>query len=184
MGRNKRESKGKSINPSYFIFCEGESEESYVQYLRNKYRLPVEIVSKVTKGNIDSKLIKKHISSRPQHEKDIIFLMYDIDVTGFIDKLNEIKKHVKSELLVSNPCFELWYYLHFNNQTAEISTDRCIKKLENICPDYKKGTISVKLKEKLETKQIEASQKAQNLSLYNNPSSSVYNLIKMLEKLR
>ena len=35
--RNKP--KGKRINPTYWVFCEGKTEETYVAYLRTKYRL-------------------------------------------------------------------------------------------------------------------------------------------------
>ena len=52
MAKFKREAKGKQIKPVYYVFCEGESEESYVLYLRAKYRIPVEILPKILRNQI------------------------------------------------------------------------------------------------------------------------------------
>ncbi|MDP4915040.1 MAG: RloB family protein [Saprospiraceae bacterium] len=46
MSRNKRIPKGKVINPTFYVFCEGETEEAYINYLRSKYRLPILIDAK------------------------------------------------------------------------------------------------------------------------------------------
>lgn len=45
--RKHRPSKGKKINPHFWVFCEGETEEAYIYWLRARYRLPVEVVAKV-----------------------------------------------------------------------------------------------------------------------------------------
>lgn len=33
----RRKSKGKQINPTYWVFCEGETEKEYVSFLRTKF---------------------------------------------------------------------------------------------------------------------------------------------------
>jgi len=48
-----------------------------------------------------------------------------IDAPEMLEKLHSIKKAI---LLLSNPCFELWYILHYSNQIAEITTKQCIEK--------------------------------------------------------
>lgn len=45
MERVQRTSKGKTMKPNYFVFCEGETEVAYVEMLRAHYRLPIHIVS-------------------------------------------------------------------------------------------------------------------------------------------
>ena len=52
MSRTIRKPRGKSINPTFFVFCEGETEEQYVCYLRSKYRLPIDIDAKVAGNRI------------------------------------------------------------------------------------------------------------------------------------
>ena len=40
MGRQIRKSKGKTMKPNFFVFCEGESEVAYISHLRSQYRAP------------------------------------------------------------------------------------------------------------------------------------------------
>ena len=179
MARTKRRSKGKEIRPSYFVFCEGESEEAYIKLLRSIFRVPVEISAKIAKSNINRRYIDNVIKQKPQHAKDIVFLMYDIDVKGMLEKLTSIKDTVP---LLSNPCFELWYILHFCNINSYISTEQCVDKAENIVKGYKKGEITPQLKEKLYDPS-KAVERAKSKQLYNNPSTSIYKLIERLVSL-
>lgn len=39
MARRRREPKGKKINPTLFVFCEGDTEEAYVNLLKSIYRI-------------------------------------------------------------------------------------------------------------------------------------------------
>ncbi len=179
MGRKRQVSKEKKIKPHFWVFCEGKTEESYVCFLRSKYRIQIEIVPKIIGSNIDEKLIRRHKRGKPTHEKDIDFLMYDADVIEVLNRLIKIKS---AKLLASNPSIELWFLLHYKNQTANITTDDCIKELCNRNHNnYKKGALDQKLKEKLNERCAEASKRAKQKELFNNPSSNIYELIKILE---
>ena len=46
MGRSRRPPKGKKIKPTFFVFCEGKTEEQYIKLLKSHYRIPIEIDSK------------------------------------------------------------------------------------------------------------------------------------------
>lgn len=184
MARFKREAKGKKINPTLFVFCEGESEEMYIRYLRSIYRLPVEIVTKITRNQVSERKIKGNLKNAPRHEKDKIYLMYDLDVDGFLNKLQAIQKETQAMLIVSNPCFELWYLCHFCNQTSEINTDNCIKKLQSFCKHYKKGSIPSALKMQLEIQRNDAIANTKEQLRFENPSTNVYLFIEELEKIR
>ena len=70
--------------------------------------------------------MKSFLKGRPTSSKDKTFLLYDIDVDGIPDKLKKIKN---TTLLVSNPCIELWFLLHFKNQTANIYTSSYVKEV-------------------------------------------------------
>jgi hypothetical protein len=43
----RRISKIRKTRPVYFVFCEGESENAYINLLRSHFRFPIEIKSKV-----------------------------------------------------------------------------------------------------------------------------------------
>ena len=46
-----RKPQGRSVRPTFFVFCEGETEEEYVSFLRSHFRVP-----KYKKGHIDKNL--------------------------------------------------------------------------------------------------------------------------------
>ncbi len=180
MAEHQRKSKGKKIKPTFFVFCEGESEEAYISFLRRLYRVPIEIYVKTAGNRINQKYIQNSIRQHSNHPKDKLFLLYDIDVPGMLEKLRAIKN---SNLLVSNPCFELWYILHYCNQSAEITAQECVEKFQRICKEYRKGFISTKLTERLSGDMGKAIQRAKKLTFYQNPSTSVYLIIEELQKV-
>ncbi len=182
MGSKKRRtSKGKRINPKFWVFCEGKTEKSYVEFLRTKYRLPIKIIPEIVGSKISNKLISKHISKKEKHKKDKIFLLYDADINNILQRLLQIKN---AKLLASNPSIEYWFLLHYKNQTAMITEDHCIKQLSNWNNNtYKKGYIDEKLKKRLEEKQKEAIKRAEKTVLYKNPSTNIFEFIVELEKI-
>ena len=179
MNRKRAASRGKKINPNFWVFCEGETEEAYVSFLRSRYRIPITIVPKIVGNKITERFIKSYKKDKPVHEKDKDFLMYDADVPELLEQLKAINSAV---LLASSPSIELWFLLHYKNQTARITTKECIKELNNRNRiSYQKGVIDCKLKSKLSSSFLEANKRSKKLKLFQNPSSNIYVLIEILE---
>ncbi len=182
MNRRKRQApKGKYMKPTFFVFCEGKTEELYVKYLKSKYRIPFEIDTHISKNKITSNYIRNYKKNKFTHEKDKTFLLYDLDAPKMLEKLQQISGTV---LLASNPCIELWFLLHFKNQRASIDCRHCIKELENRNKNYSKTILDEKLKYYLDTKQDKAASRARKLNHYDNPCSTIYLLIEELEKIK
>lgn len=183
MGRTRNKPKGKKINPTFFVFCEGKTEEAYVNFLKSFYRLPSIIIHPKIGGNsITRKFIDRYKKGKPSHEKDVDYLLYDADVPVVVERLKEI---ANCRLLLSNPCIELWFLLHYKNQTANVDCEYCCKELKNRNKKtYKKGEIDEKLKEKLAERLRIACDRARKLTAYNCPSSTVYRLIDDLEEVK
>lgn len=182
MARGRRKSRGKKINPTLFVFCEGETEESYINLLKSIYRIPsIHIHPKVRGNNISSAFIQGYKQDKPTHEKDMNFLMYDLDVPTMLERLSKIDDSI---LLVSNPCLELWFLLHYKNQTASTNSETCCREMTNRNRTYKKGLINDRLKAKLISKIDIAISRAKGLTEHNNPSSTAYKLIEVLENLK
>ena len=178
--RNKP--RGKRINPTYWVFCEGKTEETYVSFLRSKYRLSIEIIPKVAGSSINSNYIKKTKQGKPTDPKDKDFLFYDGDVSKIIDQLKKIDN---TKMIISNPSIELWFLYHYKNQKATITGDECIKELCNRNKNqYKKGIIDKKLADKLNTDSKKACERAKESKLFNNPSSNIYAFIEELENAK
>ena len=182
MARKRGKPRGKKINPTLFIFCEGDTEVAYINLLKSIYRIQsIQIRSNIGGNNITSEYITKYKKGKPTHEKDLNFLMYDIDVSRIIERLNKIDN---CTLLLSNPCIELWFLLHYKNQTANIDCKKCCNEMKNRNRVYKKGAIDKKLKEKLSSKMKDAIKRAKNLTENDNPSSTMYKFIETLDELK
>ena len=181
MARRRSKPRGKKINPTLYVFCEGQTEESYINLLKRDYRIPSIIIRPKIKGNdITTRFINEYKKDRPTHPKDQIFLFYDLDVSGILDRLQKIGN---STLLVSNPSVELWFLLHYKNQRASTDARYCCGELEKRNGTYRKGAIDSKLREKLLTKRKEAVKRAKALKT-DNPSTTVYQLIELLDSLK
>lgn len=182
MSRDKRKPKGKKINPTFFVFCEGETEKAYINFLKKEYRIPSIIIhARIGGSNITENYIGNYKKNMPTHQKDKTFLFYDLDVPGILERLQKIKNSI---LLVTNPAVELWFLLHYKNQKSETNVEYCCKELKNRNRSYKKGFIDDKLQIRLSTRKSDAIKRAKQLNKYKNPSSTVYQLIEILEDLK
>ena len=179
MGRKVRISKGKQMKPNFFVFCEGETEIAYVKFLRSLYRAPIQVIPKKGKSNISEDFIIKSKNEYVQTDQDKVFLMYDLDVDGMLVQLQKIPN---AELLVSNPCVELWFLLHYQDQKSEISSDKCIKKLQKVSKEYKKGTLSEEEKDVLAKNKDQALERAKKLVEFQNPSTTIHRLLDLLKE--
>lgn len=180
MGRKIRKSKGKTMKPNFFVFCEGESEVAYISHLRSQYRVPIQIISKKSDSNISIRYIENCKRDYIATDNDKTFLMFDLDVAGTLARLKNIPDAI---LLVSNPCIEFWYLLHFEECHAELTQNACITKLKRHLEYYTKGTLALKEKQQLSDRISEATKRAKKLDTYDNPSTTIYKLIDLLESL-
>ncbi len=179
--RKRKPPKGKHIKPTLWFFCEGKTEASYVRWLRRKYRTPMIIKEKVMGSSITEKKIRSFKRHQFTHKSDKNFLVYDSDVPETVQRLNKI---ANAELIISNPCFELWYLLHFKNQSTQVDCDYCTKEIsKRLKENYKKGEIGVRLETRLESKVKDAIKRAKQMKVETNPYTNVYLLIELLESL-
>lgn len=109
-------------------------------------------------------------------------MIYDADVASTLEKLKAIKS---AELIALNPSIELWFLLHYKNQTTSITTIDCIRELSNRNRNtYKKGTIDAQLASKISESCKKACERAKPLEMFNNPSSNMFVFIEELEKFK
>lgn len=172
------------MKPVILVFCEGETEEAYISLLKQRYRLPIQIRSKVAGTKISSSYLAKQIKSEMISGTDLIktFLMYDLDVPSVVERL----KSCDATLLGSNPCLELWFLLHSLDHRSQISTEQCKRILSGQMEwvNYQKGSLSDSQKNHLWDARCSAADRARNLVPEANPSSGIYLLIDYLESIR
>lgn len=174
MARKAKQPRGRKMNPTFFVFCEGKTEAAYVDLLRRSFRVPVEIIARVSDSNISQPYIDRCKRDRFTTSADKTFLMFDLDVPGMLEHLCKIKDAV---LLLSNPCIEYWFLLHYRDASKELSSAECLRMLKGIDADYVKGAFSSAMKSVLIDAIEDAANRAKNKKAYSNPSSTVHLLI-------
>ena len=178
MGRKNRLSKEKQMKPNFFVFCEGKTEMAYIKFLRSLYRVPIQVIPKKGKSNISKEDIENSKRDYVTTNQDRIFLMFDLDVAGVLEHLQKIPD---AELLVSNPCVELWFLLHYQEQKTKQTSKKCLQKMQSVSKDYKKGVLSEGEKNVLAANKDIAIKRAKLLEKYANPSTTIYKLLELLK---
>ena len=163
------------------VVCEGETEATYIDFLRQSYRSPIKIVPRVSGHDVNKRKLDEFRKSLKLSSNDDIktFLMYDLDVQGVYEKLSSLD----SVLLLSNPCIELWFLLNSKDHRAELTVAECIKRLrssDQVWNDYRKPLLSSKQRELLWNNREIAVIRAESLTDFENPSSTIYKLIEIL----
>jgi len=171
MARKAKQPRGKKMNPTFFVFCEGKTEATYVDLLRRNFRVPMEIIARVSDSNISQPYIDRCKRERFTTDEDKTFLMFDLDVPGMFEHLHKIKNVV---LLLSNPCVEYWFLLHYKDIDSELTSAECVARLKKLDAEYSKGTFSASMKKKLIENIANAANRAESKEPYSNPSSTVH----------
>jgi len=183
MGKGRERNIPRQMKPVFLVFCEGETEENYVDFIRRQYKSPIKIVPKTAGASISQRLINNWQSELKisKEEKITTFLMYDLDVAPVVEKLESCK----AVWLCSNPCIEFWFLLHCQSQTAALQTEQCyriLRKSNEVWLNYQKPLLSTSQKKVLWENKTIAIERAKTLAEKSNPSSSVYKLIEAINE--
>ena len=141
--------------------------------------------------NLITYMEKEDIS---QENGDRIYCVFDADVD--INKQKGINKAIKLasekgiEIIISIPCFEIWYRLHYSYTSKVYSSNKeVINDLKNYIPTYEKNiniyeiikdktNIAIENSKKLEKEQIKNGNKIININC--NPYTSVYKQVEYI----
>lgn len=187
--------------PVVYIICEGsETEKNYFFRFRSRHSL-IEIKPLASKHTAAKMLVSSAenlIRFDPYYpgDGDQIWCVFDCDSNSNEDlrEAEKIAAEYGYKLAFSNPCFELWYLLHFTEQKAYLQDSSTV--IEKLDTD---GRLKGYAKSKdyydiLKPLQSDAVKRAQMLierfaetgrSLLhrdNNPHTSVVSLVLYLEK--
>lgn len=170
------------MKPVFLVFCEGETEEIYLDFIRKTFRSPIKIISRVEGANISQRLInvRKKELKISSNEQIRVFLMYDMDVPAVTDRLFECQ----AELLLSNPSVEIWFLLHCKEHRNAITSEKAIKALKDVggvWAKYEKAELTATQKKFLSENIELAISRAKSLVIPDNPSTGIYKLIEALK---
>lgn len=181
--RERRFKKQRSTRKVFLVICEGETEETYVEILKRHYRLPIIIKTRVSGNFINERLVKQYLKeSGIESDNDYrIFYIYDADIKSVVNKL----KTLPGDMILTNPCIELWFLLHVKDFYTEQSSEAIVRTLTASHPGWKnycKGRLSSEQNELLIQNRHSAVRRSQAMSWPNNPSSNMSLFIDILEK--
>ena len=125
---------------------------------------------------------------------DIAAVAFDMDLdntkTKEYEKILKLAKDKNVEVYSSNPCFELWYLLHFRYSTKPYNSSKeVIDELKKYIPNYKKNRcdfnilgpllyIAIKNAKQLQTKVAETNKNKE--SIINNPNTDIFKLVEII----
>ena len=149
-----RHSATRTAARSVIIVCEGvKTEYQYFEAIRKTLRLPTVTVQVVHSGATDPRsIVRNALELRQERERerrwsadDTAWAVFDGDEHRLRDPANwndafQIAGK-KVSLAVSNPCFELWYLLHYQDQQGYIDRDVARHLLKIHLPNYEKNNV-------------------------------------------
>ncbi|MBK1989650.1 RloB domain-containing protein [Sphaerospermopsis aphanizomenoides BCCUSP55] len=150
----ERRQPSRKITQKILIACEGsKTEPIYFNSIRNDLRSPtLEIIvlphqKKTDPGNIIERLIEERQQMKNEKRwttNDAAWAVFDGDEHIERSKENWQKainraNSQKINLAITNPCFELWYLIHFQDHLSQINRDKLINLLNKHIPEYDKS---------------------------------------------
>jgi hypothetical protein len=189
----KRKLKVRRLKKTYLVVCEGACEELYFKGLKRCEQLK----------NINVEVINPSISTPYEifryageelmkREYDAVFCVIDGDVLGNKEDTGKKARRKGVTAIVSRPCFELWFLLHYKYTSREFHNcgELISKELLKFIPDYEKSKryhakkyFYIILKASLETAMLNAG-KLENENMKNNKptgtSTDIYKLVKQI----
>lgn len=145
----KRRATRLTPNIKLYIFCEGKNTEpEFIEAFKKTHgNNLVEIFTEpaagapltlVTKAREKMKDLRKHArkSNDPIDKLYEVWAVFDRDEHAKIPEAFDMAQANNIFIGYSNPCFELWPYLHLKEHTAPIHRNDLQKKLETELPAY------------------------------------------------
>lgn len=149
--------KTKPSKPLIYVFCEGESEQAYTDYLRNKFA-DVAVIKRPSATGIFEEAdvrFKKDPKFRNSAEvTDEIWFFFDVETKDIgkwdqrikiIKRLRKLRKNpsIRVRLLMTTGCIEYWLMLHFKMFAPPVLTvadkERMFAEVVAREPAYEKG---------------------------------------------
>jgi hypothetical protein len=209
--RRQRDSNSYSRRPAnteqqkrFLIVCEGETEQIYFEYLSHEYnKLQAVIVIKCSHGGTPDRAIKLAVTERNRlkaddNSYDQVWCVFDTEAStnkNVFDEAIRIAREEKLSLAISNPCFEYWFILHYEQTNVSLANcEDASKKLKRKLLTYNKKQAALKalLPREILPQTKDAIQNAKacmlgmkqtNREEFPNPSTTVYELVEELIKL-
>jgi hypothetical protein len=130
------------VLPDLLVFVEGlRTEDLYLTYWRRQYRGRVRIEIDPFRGG-PLQLVDRAVETQRAEARDAkkgrgrahdqIWCMFDRDEHPNFAKAIDLADRHGINLAISNPCLELWFILHFEDQAAYIERQAAQRRAEEL----------------------------------------------------
>ena len=194
-----RRAKGNRARREILVFTEGaKTEGGYLLPWRRELRDHL-LISVDPFHGVPMSLVERAVSTRKAELRDQkrgrgrahdeIWCMFDIDAHPNVREAIQKAEDNGIHLAISSPCIELWFILHFQDQTAYISRNKAQSRSEELLGCEK--NLSQEARDLLYSRYEDASQRARRLDVKHkgdgslprtNPSSDVWKLIESIRQ--
>lgn len=204
VARTKQKRRGQARKTQKCIIligCEGKNktEQNYFKEFnqtQNNYIIqPASGNSTDPKGIVKDTINSMKKSKMEPKEGDLAFCLFDSDTDAQkqeqIDQAVSLAKQNGIAVLLSVPCFEVWFLQHFQYSTGQLTGNQAIKALQKFIPEYEKSkSVFFQLEESVDiaidhAKRLEKHHDELGIrgkSLKRNPSTEAYKLVELLKK--
>lgn len=147
----KRSPASREPRKRIFIACEGQvTEVEYFEDLGRRARqvlevraghdgsAPMSVVSLAVQTKTEGEILAQK-ENDPLLKWDEVWACFDVDQHPKIPEAKALARQHGVRLAVSNPCFELWALLHFEDQRAELHRQDVSRRLRAHMKDYEKS---------------------------------------------
>ena len=179
-GKNKTEK-------TYFSNFEDSTKSYNISYAKGNNTDPLNLVQMLIK-QIDN-------MGLDLQDDDIAYCIFDTDTNPdknkIINKAIQLAKKNSIKIITSSPCVELWFLLHYDYTTSNMSNEEVIKRLKKFYPKYEKNVNIYSDIIKNLDKAIERAKKLEKYQLDNNrrigtveanPNTEFYKIVEYLIK--
>lgn len=180
----------KKSKPYIVVFCEGESEQVYMDFLKKEFR-DVAVIKRVNTTGLFAEADrifrnnKKYIDNA--EVTDEIWFFFDVETKDadswdarmrIIKRLRSLRKKpgIRIRLLMTTGCIEYWLMLHYEFSVPPIQTvaekKRVMERLLTKVPNYRKGDadVTAEIAQNYRTAVVNARQTVENLLNHGLPS--------------
>ncbi|MGB7758835.1 MAG: RloB family protein [Bryobacteraceae bacterium] len=180
----------------FLIVCEGAvTEPVYFNDIRRSERGIIHL--EIVPGGVPKSVVERAVQIKKESEReaelredenlrfDSVWCVFDVDVHPFVIEAKQQAQANAINVAVSNPCFELWFLLHFQAQTAHIER----QKVQHLCRKYMPGYEKTPDCDALRPHQASAIERATQIENWQqtrdsagaNPSTGVHRLIQQIQ---
>jgi len=182
------------------IVCEGHATEpDYFRSLRHELRAGPIVIRINDESGVPKTVVEHAVELKKEAERDAkrsgdsnlrydeVWCVFDVDTHPNLPAALQQAVANGIQVALSNPCFELWILLHFENHRADIDSRAAGHACRKYLPKYEKHITFAELKDQYPTavdraRALEAWQVSRG-NARGNPSTNVHTLTERLHAL-